>query len=151
MTSDWRHDGRGPRGSRCGAQTMSARCCSTRAWTRCVANVWDIIALQHRRDRRAQERRDVSRQSRVSADIRVNGLERLNPADVSSVLAAWPREGFTDAFAQILIHEVLTNLSSTRLSWLESVAVRSVPGFTATDLLNVLHASSGFPSHSSAK
>jgi hypothetical protein len=117
-----------------------------------VGNVWDIIALHASTAIAAHKSVETSVGNRgVSADVRGNGIERLNPADVGSVLAAWPREGFTDAFAQILINEVRSNPSSTRLSWLESVAVRSVPGFTATDFLDVLHTSSSFRSHPSAR
>lgn len=79
----------------------------------------------------------------ISLDIRGSGIERLSIADVANVLAVWPRAGFTDAFAQILIDEVRSNPTSTRLSWLESVAVASVPGFTSTDFLAALHASDG--------
>lgn len=117
-----------------------------------VGNVWDVIAIHASTAIAAHKSVETSVGNRgVSADVRGNGIERLNPADVGSVLAAWPREGFTDAFAQILINEVRTNPGSTRLSWLESVAVRSVPGFTATDFLDVLQTSSNVPSYPSAR
>jgi hypothetical protein len=112
-----------------------------------VGNVWDIIALHASTAIAAHKSVETYVGNRgISLDVRGNGIETLNLDDVASVLAVWPRAGFTDAFTQILINEVRTNPSSTRLSWLESIAVGSVPGFTPTNFLAVLHASSAtFP------
>jgi hypothetical protein len=112
-----------------------------------VGNVWDIIALHASTAIAAHKSVETYVGNRgISLDVRGNGIERLNLADVGNVLAVWPRAGFTDAFAQILIDEVRAHPSSTRLSWMESIAVGSIPGFTPTNFLDVLHASSAtFP------
>ena len=108
-----------------------------------VGNVWDMIALHASTAIAAHKSIETYIGNRgISLDVRGNGIERLNVADVASVLAVWPRAGFTDAFAQILIDEVRRNPSSTRLSWMESIAAASVPGFTPTNFLDVLHTSS---------
>lgn len=112
-----------------------------------VENVWDIIALHASTAIAAHKSRETYLSNRgISVDVRGAGIDRFPPGDVASVLAAWPRRGFVKALSQILINEVRTNPDSARHSWMESIAVRSVPGFTPTNFLDVLDASStAFP------
>ena len=112
-----------------------------------VGNVWAIIALHASTAIAAHKSVETYVGNRgISIDVRGSGIERLDPSDVARVLAVWPRSGFTDAFAQILIDEVRANPPSTRLSWRESIATASVAGFSATNFLDVLHGSSNnFP------
>ncbi len=112
-----------------------------------VANVWDVIALHASREIAAHKSLETYIGNRgVSIDVTGAGVDRLALADVAAVLAAWPRSGFSDTFARLVTAEVRANPSSTRLSWLESVAVESIPKFAATNFLDVLRASSSvFP------
>ena len=112
-----------------------------------VGNVWDVIALHASSAIAAHKSLETNLANRgISVDVRGAGIERLSSTDVQSVLAAFPRRGFTDAFTRILIEEVQTNLASTRFSWLESIAARSIPGYTPTDFLEVLQSSAAaFP------
>jgi hypothetical protein len=112
-----------------------------------VGNVWDVIALHASTAIAAHKSVETDLANRgISLDVRGNGIERISPGDLARVLARWPRTGFPDAFARILLDEVRANPASVRLSWMESIALDAVPGFVPTHFLDLLHASSAaFP------
>jgi hypothetical protein len=112
-----------------------------------VGNVWDVIALHASSAIAAHKSLETSLANRgISVDVRGAGIERLSPVDVERVLACFPRRGFTETFSRILIAEVHANPASARLSWLESIAARSIPGYQPTDFLAALESSTAaFP------
>jgi hypothetical protein len=110
-----------------------------------VANVWDCIAM-HASTPLARHKSPETRYANrgIALDVRGSGAEGLDPALVRSVLDRWPRGAFPSEFEAVLADEVRANPESVRMSWLESVAAFHVPGFTPTDFLSGLRASSGF-------
>lgn len=110
-----------------------------------VANVWDIIAM-HASTPLARHKSPETRYANqgIALDVRGAGADALPDAFVGAVLRRWPRHGFPAAFEQVLAAEVLAHPQSVRMSWLESVAVAHVPGFSPTDFLAGLRASAQF-------
>lgn len=110
-----------------------------------AANVWDIIAM-HASTPLARHKSVETRyaNSGIALDVRGAGGESLPHEFVRAVLDRWPRHGFPAAFEQVLADEVRAHLDSVRMSWLESVAVAHVPGFSPTDFLAALRASANF-------
>jgi hypothetical protein len=109
------------------------------------ANVWDIAALHTSRElalHKSPETRYANRG--ISADIRGTGLEGVDVADLRDVLDAWPRAGFPDAFAAALVGEVRAHPGTTRMTWLEHIAVAAVEGYEQFDFLASLRASDDF-------
>lgn len=117
-----------------------------RGWERQRAEtVWDMIALHASTAIAAHKSPETYVANRgISIDVRGQGHDLLDPTDVRAVLDAYPRAGFADAFAATMIAEVTANPSSARLSWLESIGVAAVPGFTAASFLGSLRSSSDF-------
>lgn len=110
-----------------------------------VAHVWDVIAL-HASTPLARHKSPETRYANlgIALDVRGQGGDALAPELVRAVLDRWPRAGFPAAMESVLADEVRAQPQSVRMSWLESVAVTHLPGFTATDFLAGLRASSGF-------
>ena len=110
-----------------------------------IANVWDCIAL-HASTPLAQHKSPETRYANrgIALDVRGVGAESLDATLVRSVLDRWSRLGFPDAFEAVLADEVRSHPDSVRMSWLESVAIAHVSGFTTTDFLKGLHASRDF-------
>ena len=106
--------------------------------------VWDIVALHASTSLARNKSREVAIANRgISFDIRGVGVE-LPRADVLAVLSALPREGFPQSFHRTLVDEVRTNVGSVRGSWMESIAVREVPGYVASDFTSGLLGSVAF-------
>jgi hypothetical protein len=110
-----------------------------------VANVWDCIAM-HATTPLARHKSPETRYANrgIALDVRGAGGEALDPELVRTVLDAWPRSEFPTGFEAVLADEVRAHPDTVRMSWLESVATRHVPGFTPTDFLAGLHASADF-------
>jgi HD superfamily phosphodiesterase len=110
-----------------------------------VANVWDVIAM-HASTPLARHKSPETRYANrgIALDVRGAGADALPDEFVGAVLRRWPRHDFPSAFEQLLAAEVLAHPESVRMSWLESVAVAHVPGFSPTDFLAGLRASSHF-------
>jgi HD domain len=110
-----------------------------------VANVWDVIAM-HASTPLARHKSLETRYANrgIALDVRGAGAEALTDGFVAAVLHRWPRRDFPAAFEQVLAAEVVAHPDSVRMSWLESVAVAHLPGFTPTDFLAGLRASSDF-------
>ena len=110
-----------------------------------VANVWDCIAM-HASTALARHKSPETRYSNrgVSLDVRGAGAEALEPDFVRAVLDRWPRHDFVNQFPEVIRDEVRANPDTTRSSWLEPIAMETVPGFVATDFLAVIHASDAF-------
>ncbi len=110
-----------------------------------VANVWDIIAM-HASTALARHKSPETRYANqgIALDVRGAGADGLDAGFVRAVLDRWPRHDFPSAFEAVLAAEVRAHPDSVRMSWLESVAATHVPGFTPTDFLAGLRASSGF-------
>jgi hypothetical protein len=110
-----------------------------------VANVWDVIALHASTPLAANKSAETRYANRgIALDVRGSGADTLPDVIVRDVLDRWPRHDFPAAFEAILAAEVLANPQSVRMSWLESVAVAHVPGFSPTDFLAGLRGSIGF-------
>jgi HD domain len=110
-----------------------------------VANVWDVIAM-HASTPLARHKSPETRYANrgIALDVRGAGAEALPDGLVAAVLQRWPRHDFPAAFEQVLADEVRAHPDSVRMSWLESVAVAHLPGFTPTDFLAGLRASAHF-------
>jgi HD domain len=110
-----------------------------------AANVWDVIAM-HASTPLARHKSAETRYANrgIALDVRGADVNALAPAFVRAVLDRWPRAGFPAAFEEVLAAEVRAHPDSVRMSWLESVAVTHIPGFTPTDFLAVLRESAGF-------
>lgn len=110
-----------------------------------VANVWDCIAM-HASTPLARHKSPETRYANrgIALDVRGAGAETLEPALIRVVLDRWPRHDFPAEFEAVLADEVLAHPDSVRMSWLESVALVHVPGFSPTDFLAALHASDRF-------
>jgi HD domain len=110
-----------------------------------VANVWDCIAM-HASSALARHKSPETRYSSrgISLDVRGAGAEGLEPEFVRTVLDRWPRHEFPALFSAVLQDEVRAHPDTTRMSWLESIATATVPGFVPTDILTVIHASEAF-------
>lgn len=110
-----------------------------------VANVWDVIAMHASTPLARHKSAETLYANRgIALDVRGAGGDALAPAFVRCVLDRWPRHGFPAAFEQVLADEVRAHPDSARMSWLESVALAHLPGFTPTDFLAGLRASSNF-------
>jgi HD domain len=109
-----------------------------------VGNVWDCIAM-HASSALARHKSPETRYSSrgTSVDVRGSGAEVLDPSFVRTVLDRWPRHDFPRLFPEVLRDEVRANPESTRMSWLEPIAAAVIPGFEPTDILAVIHASTG--------
>ena len=110
-----------------------------------AADVWDVIAM-HASTPLARHKSPQTRYANlgIALDVRGQGADALDPAFVRAVLDRWPRAGFPAAMEAVLAEEVRAQPQSVRMSWLESVALAHVPGFTPTDFLAGLRASAGF-------
>lgn len=110
-----------------------------------AGNVWDVIAM-HASTALARHKSPETRYANqgIALDVRGAGGDALDADFVRAVLDRWPRHRFPTAFEAVLADEVRAHPDSVRMSWLESVAAAHVPGFTPTDFLAGLHASSGF-------
>lgn len=110
-----------------------------------VGNVWDVIAL-HASTPLARHKSPETRYANagIALDVRGQGGDALAPELVRAVLDRWPRAGFPAAMEAVLADEVRAHPHSVRMSWLESVAATHVPGFSPTDFLAGLRASSAF-------
>lgn len=110
-----------------------------------VANVWDVIAM-HASTPLARHKSPETRYANlgIALDVRGQGADALDPALVRAVLDRWPRAGFPAAMEQVLADEVRAQPQSVRMSWLESVALSHVEGFSPTDFLAGLRASAPF-------
>lgn len=110
-----------------------------------VADVWDVIAM-HASTPLARHKSPQTRYANagIALDVRGQGGDALDPAFVRAVLDRWPRAGFPAAMEEVLAAEVMAQPQSVRMSWLESVAMTHLPGFTPTDFLAGMRASAEF-------
>jgi hypothetical protein len=110
-----------------------------------AADVWDVIAM-HASTPLARHKSPQTRYANrgIALDVRGAGGEALDPEFVRAVLDRWPRHDFVSRFEAVLAAEVRAHPDSVRMSWLESVAAAHMPGFTPTDFLAGLRASSTF-------
>lgn len=110
-----------------------------------VANVWDCIAMHATGALARHKSPETLYSSRgISLDVRGVGAEALQPEFVRAVLDRWPRQTFPSEFPEVLRDEVRAHPETTRLSWLESIAIASVPEYVATDIVTAIHASHAF-------
>jgi HD domain len=107
--------------------------------------VWDVIALHASGELARHKSPETAMANRgISVDIRGVVPAALPPEVVRAVLDAHPRHGFASAMVEMLVAEVRAAPDAVRLSWLESIAVRHVPGYPASDFEAVVMASEGF-------
>jgi hypothetical protein len=110
-----------------------------------VANVWDCIAMHATSALARHKSPETSYTSRgISLDVRGAGADGLPPDFVRAVLDRWTRHDFPSLFSSVLQDEVRAHPETTRWSWLESIALATVPGFTSTGILEVIHGSEPF-------
>jgi hypothetical protein len=110
-----------------------------------VANVWDCIAMHASGALARHKSPETHYSSRgISLDVRGAGAEALDPEFVRAVLDRWPRDDFPTLFPAVLEEEVRANPEATRMSWLESIATATVPGFVPIDIVSAIHASAAF-------
>ena len=108
-------------------------------------SVWDVIALHATGELARHKSAETAIANRgISVDVRGVVPANLPPEVVRAVLDAHPRSGFPAAMAELLVHEVQSVPDVVRMSWLESIAVRHVPGYQASDFEKMLRASDGF-------
>ena len=106
-----------------------------------VVNVWDCIAL-HASTALARHKSPETRCANrgIALSVRRSGAEALEPELVRGVLDRWLRREFVAQFTAVLADEVRAHPDSTRMSWLEPIAVAEIPGFAPTDFLALIHA-----------
>ena len=108
-------------------------------------SVWDVIALHATGELARHKSAETAIANRgISVDIRGVVPTSLPPEVVRAVLDAHPRAGFPAAMAELLVREVRAVPDVVRMSWLESIAVRHVPGYQASDSERVLRSSDAF-------
>jgi hypothetical protein len=108
-------------------------------------SVWDVIALHASGELAKHKSAETVVANRgISVDVRGVTPANLPREVVRAVLDAHPRHGFPAAMADLLAAEVQAVPDVVRMSWLESIAVRHVPGYRASDFEAVLRASEGF-------
>lgn len=108
-------------------------------------SVWDVIALHASGELAKHKSAETAVANRgISADVRGVAPATLPPEVVRAVLDTHPRHGFPAAMAELLAAEVQAVPDVVRMSWLESIAVRHVPGYRPSDFEAVLRASDGF-------
>ena len=107
--------------------------------------VWDVIALHATGELARHKSAETAIANRgISVDVRGVVPANLPPEVVRAVLDAHPRAGFPAAMAELLVREVRAVPDVVRMSWLESIAVRHVPGYEPSDFERVLRSSDGF-------
>ncbi|HKW45056.1 MAG TPA: HD domain-containing protein [Candidatus Eremiobacteraceae bacterium] len=107
--------------------------------------VWDAIALHAMYDIARYKDPEVKLVSAgVITDVGAAFVSSLVKPDVQKVLDAFPHRGFNDAFLKVLIDYARRKPDAVGDSFIEGVAIRTVPGYKPSNFYDAMKAGDAF-------